>query len=386
MTRPRRTRRVLTDDQRRTLRWWLMLGLIPIAIVALVLATKLISVNVLSQTSIDRFESRAYAQGADAARGLETWNWTEPWKAPFAVGVNLTMAGTLDEGRAKLEEALALHGEPATPAQLHEHCVIVASLVTAVEKQGDAAREAADTQAANGFYGEALEVAPQVGHERGLAGGADRHGDVRVVVQHRAVRPLAEDATREGVPVGVGVVRQGDGVVLADVGDGVVPGRGVDGLARVGGDAGQADQRDLGADIVQNGGGDPVGRDGRQRHGDQTAHGGAQEGGPRDSGLVHQGQHVPRVLDRLVSHRVGGAVRPGAAPDVDRQHAAAGRGDQGGHGAEVGRVPRQSGNGDDRQLRFARRASVVAGVELQAVVGTPPAVGEMGHGRASFIR
>ena len=152
------SRRVLTDGQRRTLRWWLMLGLIPVALAVLVVSTKLISVNVLSQTAIDRFESRAYAQGAEAARGLELWNWVEPWKGPFSLGVNLTMAGSLEEGRAKLEESLVLHGEPVTPPQLHEHCVIVASLVTAIEKQGDVAREADDVQAANGFYNEALAI------------------------------------------------------------------------------------------------------------------------------------------------------------------------------------------------------------------------------------
>lgn len=153
-----RIRPTLTDDRRRTLRWWLMLGLIPVAIVVAILATKLISVNVLAQTAADRFESRAYAQGADAAGGLEVWNWIEPWKAPFAIGVNLTMAGTLDEGRAKIEESLLLHGEPRTAVDMQEHCVIVASLATAIEKQGDVAREADDTRAANGFYTEALAL------------------------------------------------------------------------------------------------------------------------------------------------------------------------------------------------------------------------------------
>jgi hypothetical protein len=150
--------RALTDGQRRTLRWWLMLGLIPVALAVLVVSTKLISVNVLAQTAIDRFEGRAYAQGAEAARGLELWNWVEPWKGPFDVGVNLAMAGSLEEGRAKLEESLALHGEPVTPTQLQEQCIIVASLVTTIEKQGDVAREGADTQTANGFYTEALAI------------------------------------------------------------------------------------------------------------------------------------------------------------------------------------------------------------------------------------
>jgi len=154
----RRPRRVLTDGQRRTLRWWLMLGLIPVALAVVVVSAKLISVNVLSQSAIDRFEGRAYPQAAEAARGLELWNWIEPWKAPFDLGVALTMAGSLEEGRAKIEESLVLHGEPVTPAQLHEHCIIVASLVTAIEKQGDVAREADDVPTANGFYREALAI------------------------------------------------------------------------------------------------------------------------------------------------------------------------------------------------------------------------------------
>jgi hypothetical protein len=168
--------RVLTDGQRRTLRWWLMLGLIPVALAVLVVSTKLISVNVLSQTAIDRFEGRAYAQGAEAARGLELWNWTEPWKAPFGLGVSLTMAGALEEGRAKLEESLVAHGEPVSARQMHEHCIIVASLVTAIEKQGDVAREADDTRTANGFYREALaiiEALPAGCRDEPLPGEAD---------------------------------------------------------------------------------------------------------------------------------------------------------------------------------------------------------------------
>lgn len=190
MTRSGRQRRVLTDDQRRTLRWWIMLGLIPVAIAALVLGGKLISITVLSQTAIDRFDSRAYGQGADAAEGLATWNWVETWKAPFALGVNQTMAGTLEEGRASLEEALTLHGEPETAGQLHEHCVIVASLVTAIEKQGDVAREAQDTQAANGFYTEALaliDAQPEGCLDEPLPGEAD------TAAQSEAAVPRIED-------------------------------------------------------------------------------------------------------------------------------------------------------------------------------------------------
>lgn len=203
-------RRVFTDDQRRTLRWWLMLGLIPFAIVALVLATKLISVNVLGQTAIDRFESRAYAQGADAAGGLETWNWIEPWKAPFSVGVNLTMAGSLEEGRAKIEEALALHGEPETAPQMHEHCVIVASLATAIEKQGDAAREVHDTQAANGFYTEALaliDAQPEGCFDEPRPGEADTAAQFEAAVP-RIEEKIYDESSQQGEGEGEG---DGDG-------------------------------------------------------------------------------------------------------------------------------------------------------------------------------
>ncbi|MCH1883658.1 hypothetical protein [Agrococcus sp. ARC_14] len=200
-------RRVLTDDQRRTLRWWLMLGLIPVAIAALVLGGKLISINVLSQTATDRFESRAYAQGADAARGLETWNWVETWKAPFALGVNLTMAGTLEEGRAKLEEALELHGEPETAIEMHEHCVIVASLVTAIEKQGDVEREAENTQGANAFYTEALaliEAQPEGCFDE------PRPGEADTAAQYEAAVPRIEEKIEEESGEGEGEGESGE--------------------------------------------------------------------------------------------------------------------------------------------------------------------------------
>ncbi|WP_413316410.1 hypothetical protein AA0Z99_07380 [Agrococcus sp. 1P02AA] len=209
--RARRQRRPLTDDRRRTLRWWLMLGLIPVAIAALVVGGKLISISVLSQTAIDRFEARAYAQGADAARGLEGWNWVETWKAPFAVGVHLTMAGTLEEGRAKLEEALELHGEPETAPQLHEHCVIVASLVTAIEKQGDAAREAESTSDANAFYSEALaliEAQPEGCFDEPLAGEADTAEQLDAAVPR--IEEKIEDESGEGEGDGEGE-GEGDG-------------------------------------------------------------------------------------------------------------------------------------------------------------------------------
>ncbi|WP_306233632.1 hypothetical protein [Agrococcus beijingensis] len=198
--------KTLTDRQRRTLRWWLMLGLIPVALAAIVLATKLIGVSALSQTAADRFEARAYGQAAEAARGLELWNWVEPWKAPFGLGVSLTMADALEEGRAKLEESLELHGEPETAIEMNEHCVIVASLVTNIEKQGDVAREAQDTQTANGLYNEALaliDATPEGCHDEPREGEADTAEQFEAAVP-RIEEKIEDEQSQDGEGEGEG--------------------------------------------------------------------------------------------------------------------------------------------------------------------------------------
>lgn len=202
---PPRPRRVLTDRQRRRLRWWLMLGLIPVALAVLVVSTKLISVSALSATAIDRFEGRAYGQAAEAARGLELWNWVEPWKAPFDLGVSLAMGGELEEGRAKLEESLRLHGEPVTAGQVHEHCIIVASLATTIEKQGDAAREGDDREGANAFYTEALALigaTPEGCHDEPREGEADTAAQLEAAVPR--IEEKLEDSSEQGDDEGEG--------------------------------------------------------------------------------------------------------------------------------------------------------------------------------------
>ncbi|QCR19654.1 hypothetical protein [Agrococcus sp. SGAir0287] len=154
---PPRRRRRWTDDARRRLRRILMLVLVPITIAGLVLAGKLMSVNAFADASQNAYERRAYQEAELQARGLQWWNVLEPWKAPYDVGVALGMQGSpeqLVEARALLEEALSLNGEEGS----NEYCVILVSIVYVVEKQGDQAREAADTQTANGLYQEALGI------------------------------------------------------------------------------------------------------------------------------------------------------------------------------------------------------------------------------------
>lgn len=152
---PRRRR--WTDDARRRLRLILMLVLAPITIAGLVLAAKLVSVNAFSDASQSAFERRAYQEAEVQARGLQWWNFLEPWKAPYDVGVALGMQGgpeQLEQARALLEESLELNGDEGS----NEYCVVLVSIVYVVEKQGDLAREADDVQTANGLYQEALGI------------------------------------------------------------------------------------------------------------------------------------------------------------------------------------------------------------------------------------
>ena len=152
---PRRRR--WTDDARRRMRIILMLVLAPITIAGLVLASKLVSVNAFADASQNAFERRAYQEAEVQAHGLQWWNFLEPWKAPYDVGVALGMQGSpeqLVEARGLLEEALTLNGEEGS----NEYCVILVSIVYVVEKQGDQAREADDVQTANGLYQEALGI------------------------------------------------------------------------------------------------------------------------------------------------------------------------------------------------------------------------------------
>ncbi|MNE98177.1 hypothetical protein D3C80_1966600 [compost metagenome] len=75
---------------------------------------------------------------------------------------------------------------------------------------------------------------------------------------------------------------QGGFVDALGVGGGVGPGLDDDRLARIGGDAGQALGRQFRPHIIKDGGGDGLGLDRGQGHGDQPAHGGAEEDGLLD--------------------------------------------------------------------------------------------------------
>lgn len=154
---------MMTDERRRKLRRILMLACAPVALAAVLVGSKLISVNLAASAEQTAFQRRAWAEAQQHA-GVPfipfDWNVIEPWKALFNRGVALGMGGRLPEARDDLERSLTLQGQPGS----NEFCVVLTSLIYVVEKQGDEARDASDQQAANGFYREALaliEEAPE---------------------------------------------------------------------------------------------------------------------------------------------------------------------------------------------------------------------------------
>lgn len=148
---------MMTDKTRRKVRHIVMWGFVPFALVGAVVATKLVSVNAFSSAAVSAFDRRSWSESEQQARGLEWWNWIEPWKAPFDIAVALGMRGEpadLEQARALLEHALELQGDPES----NEYCIIITNIVYVVEKQGDLAREADDVQTANALYTEALAI------------------------------------------------------------------------------------------------------------------------------------------------------------------------------------------------------------------------------------
>ncbi|MGN6271701.1 MAG: hypothetical protein ACTHMQ_01275 [Protaetiibacter sp.] len=143
---------VLESNRRRgRVRRVLLLATAPLAIVALLLCGKLLSMYAFAHQSASAYAAGDYAGTTQAARGQELLNWFEAYKAPFNVGVGLADAGELRGARAAFEESLALaHGL--------EQCVVRVNLAIVLERTGDAALRDGDPEAAAEAWQQALVV------------------------------------------------------------------------------------------------------------------------------------------------------------------------------------------------------------------------------------
>lgn len=136
--------------RRRRARLWIALASLPVALVALGLVAKILTMYAFAHTSIASHVRGDAPAAIAAAEGLQPLNWFEPWKAPYDLGVGLARGERLGESRAEFERALPL----ATGLDV---CPVRINLALVIERMGDAAR-ADDPAAASELYDEALAV------------------------------------------------------------------------------------------------------------------------------------------------------------------------------------------------------------------------------------
>ena len=136
---------------RRRIRFWSGIAAIPIALVALLLVAKLLSMVIFAQQAMRAFAAEDAEGTVAAAQWQQPLNWFEPYKAHFNRGTGLAETGDLDGARQALERAV-----PLAPGL--EVCAVRYNLATVVERQGDVATEDGDAAAGQDLYREALGI------------------------------------------------------------------------------------------------------------------------------------------------------------------------------------------------------------------------------------
>lgn len=139
------------NRRRRRIRRWIAVGTLPLALAALLVVGKILSMYAFAHQAITSYVIDDYAGAESSARGQGILNWFEPYKAPFNTGTALAASEELPEARAQLEEALRL-------ARGLEVCGVRVNLALVVERMGDAARTAGDGPGAAALYGESLAI------------------------------------------------------------------------------------------------------------------------------------------------------------------------------------------------------------------------------------
>lgn len=132
----------------------LMLWAIPVALLTLLVALKLISMVMVGNRTVQSYASGDYETALNSAQQQKFLNVIEQWKAPYNTGTVYLQLGLNPEARAELETALGL-------ASGADQCPIRSNLAIAIERIGDAAAEAQDAAAATQAYQEALAVLEQ---------------------------------------------------------------------------------------------------------------------------------------------------------------------------------------------------------------------------------
>ncbi|MDX1883427.1 hypothetical protein [Mycolicibacterium sp. 120270] len=136
---------------RLSLRRRLILVSLPVALIVLIAAVKMISVVVAGNSAVTDFrEGNADALSSDSAT-LNTLNLIERAKAPFTAGTAAVLQGRLDEADARFSEALTLTAPDET-------CPVLVNLELVRERRGDIDGWEGRTDQARERYNSALGV------------------------------------------------------------------------------------------------------------------------------------------------------------------------------------------------------------------------------------
>jgi hypothetical protein len=199
-----------------------------------------------------------------------------------------------------------------------------------------------------------------------------------VVDGHPAVG-LAVQAARGPLPVGVGVVGEGDLGDQPGLGHRVRPTGDLRQLAGIAPDAGQTFGLQLGPDVVQDDGGHSRRMPSGQPQGDEAAERGAQDERPAEPEIVEHARHVVDVGVEGVGVTGWIPRRSPASPEVDGHHEPIG-GQRRRHRLEVAAVAGEPGDADDRQSigRFPvdgdEQLHAISGCDEVVAHDGPPAV------------
>jgi hypothetical protein len=158
------------NRRRKKVRFWVSIATLPIALVGLLLALKLLTMYAFAHNAILSHVTGNHSGTVNAAQGQEFLNIVERYKAPFNVGVGLVSNGQLEAGRAKFEEALSL-------AEGLEVCQVRVNLALTIERMGDVASRAGKTADAMALYAEALVITIETPEECGSEDAAAQSSD-----------------------------------------------------------------------------------------------------------------------------------------------------------------------------------------------------------------
>lgn len=168
----------------------LMLWAIPVAVLVLLVALKLISMVMIGNRTVQSYAAGDHETALNSSQQQKFLNVIEQWKAPYNTGTVYLQLGLNPEARVELEEALGL-------ASGTDQCPVRANLAIAIERIGDASAEGGDRAAAEQAYQQALTVLQEAPPECQQSSSASPMNETQERVEQK-LDPQSGEGEEEG--------------------------------------------------------------------------------------------------------------------------------------------------------------------------------------------